>query len=151
MVEDEENTRLALAELLQRDGFEVRTARDGEEGYHQALAFDPDLIIVDLVMPVLDGLELSRLIRRQQGGRISQVPILALSANLSNYHLSDRLNSGIDRFVQKPISDYRALALTIRSLLNAAPQPDLRSPEPVAFSVAAASARQAADNEALRQ
>ncbi len=122
VVEDEEDTRLALAELLKRDGFEVRTARDGEEGYHQALSFDPDLIIVDLVMPVLDGLQLSQLIRRQHGGRLNRVPILALSAHLSSYHLSDRLNSGIDRFVQKPISDYQALAMTIRSLLNTAPR-----------------------------
>jgi CheY-like chemotaxis protein len=117
VVEDEENMRLALAELLRLDGFEVITARDGEEGYQQALTCQPDIIITDLVMPVLDGLELSRLIRREHGP-VRTVPILALSANLPEYHLSSRMNSGIDRFLSKPLSDYRSLVTTIRSLLE---------------------------------
>jgi CheY-like chemotaxis protein len=117
VVEDEEGLRLALAELLELDGFEVFMARDGEDGYRQALMSEPDLIITDLVMPVLDGLELAQLIRRQ-AGRIRAVPIIALSANLTNYNLTSRMNSGINRFLSKPISDYRGLASTIRSLLE---------------------------------
>jgi CheY-like chemotaxis protein len=117
VVEDEEATRVALAELLQCDGFEVMTARDGEEGYRQALLYEPDVIITDLIMPVLDGMELSRLIRRQHG-RVRTVPILALSANLAEYSLSSRMSSGINRFVTKPISDYRGLVSTIKSLLE---------------------------------
>ena len=116
VVEDEENTRLALAELLQLDGFDVVTACNGEDGYQKALWCDPDVIITDLVMPVTDGLEMSHRIRSEQG-RVSSVPILALSGNLNDYHLTSRLNSGINRFVRKPISDYRSLADTIRSLL----------------------------------
>lgn len=120
VVEDDENTRQALADLLRLDGFEVVTARDGEEGYQQALLFEPDMIITDLVMPVLDGLELSRLIRRQNG-RVRAVPILAMSANLTDYHLTSRMNSGINRFLNKPISDYQNLVVTIKSLLEVAP------------------------------
>jgi CheY-like chemotaxis protein len=117
VVEDEENMRQALAELLRLDGFEVVTARDGEDGYRQALLCEPDMIITDLVMPILDGLELSRLIRRQPG-RVRTVPILALSANLPDYHLTSRMTSGIDRFLSKPVSDYQSLVTTIRSLLE---------------------------------
>jgi len=120
VVEDDENTRIALAELLRLDGFEVITARDGEDGYQQALLHEPDMIITDLVMPVLDGLELSRLIRRQNG-RVRAVPILAMSANLTDYHLTSRMNSGINRFLNKPISDYHNLVVTIKSLLDVAP------------------------------
>ena len=117
VVEDEEGPRLALAELLRLDGFEVLTARDGEDGYQQAVASEPDLIITDLVMPVLDGLELVRLIRRQ-GGRLNAIPIIALSANLGDYNLTSRMNSGINRFLNKPVNDYRSLATTIRFLLG---------------------------------
>ena len=117
IVEDEESVRAGLAELLRLDGFEVLTARDGEDGYQQALASEPDLIITDLVMPVIDGLEFARLIRRQTG-RIRTVPIIALSANLNGYNLTNRMNSGINRFLSKPVSDYRSLAATIRSLLE---------------------------------
>ena len=118
IVEDEESMREGLAELLRLDGFEVATARDGEDGYQQALLFEPDMIITDLVMPVLDGLELSRLIRRQHG-RVRSVPILALSANLQDYHLTSRMNSGINRFLSKPLNDYQGLVTTIKSLLAA--------------------------------
>jgi CheY-like chemotaxis protein len=116
VVEDEENTRLALAELLQLDGFEVVTACDGEDGYRKALWCDPDVIITDLVMPVLDGLEMTHRIRGETG-EVSSVPILALSGNMNEYHLTSRLNSGVNRFVRKPISDYRSLADIVRSLL----------------------------------
>ncbi|HZS09935.1 MAG TPA: response regulator [Blastocatellia bacterium] len=116
VVEDEENTRMALEELLQLDGFDVVTACNGEDGYQKALWCQPDMIITDLVMPVLDGLELSHRIRCEQG-EVSTVPILALSGNLNEYHLTSRLNSGINRFLRKPISDYRSLAGVIRSLL----------------------------------
>lgn len=116
VVEDEENTRTALAELLQLDGYDVVTASNGEEGYQKALWCEPDVIITDLLMPVLDGLEMSCRIRSAQG-KISAVPILALSGNLNEYHLTSRLNAGINRFVRKPVSDYRSLSGTIRSLL----------------------------------
>lgn len=116
IVEDEENTRIALAELLKLDGFDVITACDGEEGYRKALWCNPDLVITDLVMPVSDGLELSSRLR-SENGLLHSVPILALSGNLNDYALGARLNSGINRFVRKPLSDYRSLSLTIRSLL----------------------------------
>lgn len=120
VVEDDETMRLTLAEVLRREGFEVLTARDGEEGYATALAVCPDLIITDLQMPVLDGVGLARLIRRQRG-RLSQAPILALSANLQEYHLPERMSSGINRFFDKAANDRHTLLLTVRTLLEAAP------------------------------
>jgi CheY-like chemotaxis protein len=112
VVEDDQNIRITLTELLRREGFAVITARDGDEGYLQALAHLPDLI-----MPILDGVELAKLIRRERG-KISAVPILALSANLNGYHLPERMNSGIDRFVDKSTSDRDTLISTVKSLLT---------------------------------
>jgi DNA-binding response OmpR family regulator len=70
VVEDDETMRSTLAALLRCEGFEVLTARNGEDGYHQALAACPDLIITDLQMPVLSGVELAQRIR--QCGQLSQ-------------------------------------------------------------------------------
>jgi len=117
VVEDDETMRLTLAALLRREGFEVSTASDGEDGYRQALAMCPDLIITDLQMPVLNGVEMARLIRGQCG-QLSQAPILALSANLQDYNLSERMNAGINRFFDKAANDRQTLLTTIHTLLN---------------------------------
>ncbi len=117
VVEDDQNLRITLSELLRMEGFSVITARDGDEGYLQALTHQPDLIITDLNMPVLDGVELAKLIRRERG-KIGGVPIIALSANLNGYHLPEKMNSGIDRFVDKSLSDRQSLITTVKSLLG---------------------------------
>jgi CheY-like chemotaxis protein len=117
VVEDDQNLRMTLSELLRMEGYAVITARDGDEGYLQALAHLPDLIITDLNMPILDGVGLAKLIRRESG-KICEVPIIALSANLNGYHLPERMNSGIDRFVDKSLSDRHSLINAIRSLLD---------------------------------
>lgn len=116
VVEDDETMRSTLAALLRREGFEVLTARDGEDGYQKALAECPDLIITDLQMPVLNGVELARLIR--ECGKLNQAPILALSANLQDYSLSERMNAGINRFFDKAANDRQSLLTTVRSLLD---------------------------------
>ena len=103
--------------MFRMEGYSVITARDGDEGYLQALAHQPDLIVTDLNMPILDGVELAKLIRRERG-KISGVPILALSANLNGYHLPEKMNSGIDRFVDKSSSDRDTLISTVKSLLT---------------------------------
>jgi CheY-like chemotaxis protein len=117
VVEDDQNLRITLTELLRREGYAVIAARDGDEGYMQALAHEPDLIVTDLNMPILDGVELAKLIRREKG-KLSEVPIMALSANLNGYHLPERMNSGIDRFVDKAHSDRDTLISTVKSMLD---------------------------------
>ena len=59
VVEDDQNLRLTLTELLRMEGFTVVSARDGDEGYLQAMAHQPDLVITDLNMPILNGVELA--------------------------------------------------------------------------------------------
>ncbi len=117
VVEDDLNLRLTLTELLRLQGFSVVTARDGDEGYVQALAHQPDLIITDLQMPVLDGLELARLIRRERG-KLSGVPIIALSGALSEFNLPEKMGAGIDRFVDKSVFNCTSLMEDVNSLLG---------------------------------
>lgn len=117
VVEDDLNLRLTLTELLRLQGFAVVTARDGDEGYLQALAHQPDLVITDLQMPILDGIELARLIRRERG-KLSGVPIIALSANFAEFNLPEKKNDDFDRFVDKSLFDSHSLMDSVKSLLG---------------------------------
>jgi adenylate cyclase len=117
VVEDDQNLRITLTELLRLEGFAVVTARDGDEGYVQAMAHQPDLVITDLNMPIVDGVELARLLRRQRG-KIAGVPIVALSANLNDHSLNEKMNAGIDRFIDKSSNDRQSLMTTVKSLLG---------------------------------
>jgi adenylate cyclase len=117
VVEDDQILRITLTELLRLEGFSVVTARDGDEGYSKAVTHQPDLVITDLNMPIVDGVELARLLRGQRG-KIAAVPIIALSANLNDYHLNEKMNSGIDRFIDKSSNDRHSLMTTVRSLLG---------------------------------
>ncbi len=117
VVEDDLTLRLTLTELFRLQGFAVVTARDGDEGYLQAVAHQPDLIITDLQMPILDGIELARLIRRERG-KLSGIPIIALSGNLGEFNLPEKLGAGIDRFVDKSVFDSKSLMESVNSLLG---------------------------------
>jgi adenylate cyclase len=119
IVEDDQNLRLTLAELLRLQGFVVVAARDGDEGYLQALAHQPDLVITDLQMPILDGIELARLIRHERG-KLSGIPIIVLSANLSEFNLTEKKNTEIDRYMDKSFFDSRSLMDSVKSLLGMA-------------------------------
>jgi CheY-like chemotaxis protein len=118
VVEDDQNLRLTLTELLRMEGFTVVSARDGDEGYLQAMAHQPDLVITDLNMPILNGVELARLLRRQRG-KMAGVPIIALSGNLADYNLPEKMNAGIDRFIDNSSNDRHSLMATVRTLLGA--------------------------------
>ena len=68
-------------------------------------------------MPILDGIELARLIRRERG-KLSGVPIIALSGNLGEFNLPDKLGAGIDRFVDKSVFDSKSLMESVNFLLG---------------------------------
>jgi CheY-like chemotaxis protein len=123
VVEDDQNIRLTLTELLRLEGFSVVTARDGDEGYLQAMAHQPDLIITDLNMPILNGVELARMLRDQRG-KIAGVPIIALSANLKEYDFTENTKTNIDSFLDKAVGDRKVLMHEIRTLLGT-PSPAL--------------------------
>jgi len=101
VVDDIESNRLLLINILEPLGFELTQARDGQEAIEKAKAFVPDVILMDLRMPGLDGWEAVRQIR--QIPSLAQTYIIAISASASQ---ADRLNcedAGIDAFLVKPI------------------------------------------------
>ena len=114
IVEDEANVRDTLALNLRAEGFECLTASDGEEGLQLARAQAPDLLILDLMLPKLDGLSLCRTLRRN-----SDIPILMLTARGGEIDRIAGLETGADDYVVKPFSLGELIA-RVRALLRRA-------------------------------
>jgi DNA-binding response OmpR family regulator len=108
LVEDDADTRFALTMLFELEGFDVVNAADGEEAYLCAVTERPDLIITDINMPRVSGLDLIRLVR--EDGRIAGVPIVAMSA-VEKQHLNRAIELGAVAACQKPIEFDNFLSL----------------------------------------
>jgi CheY-like chemotaxis protein len=108
LVEDDTDTRYALAMLFELEGFEVIPAADGQEAYLLAASRQPDLIVTDINMPRVNGLELIRLIKRN--GALAGVPIVAMSA-VEKQQLNSALELGAVAAYQKPIEFDKFLSL----------------------------------------
>ena len=115
-VEDNEDNIYMLSRRLQRDGFEVSIARTGCEGVAMARAELPDLVIMDLVLPEMDGFEASRQLRA--GDDTRHIPIIALSASVLPEHQHRAIDAGCDDFQTKPV-DFPRLRAKIDELLQA--------------------------------
>ena len=112
IVEDEENLLEAVRYNLEREGYTVLGAADGEDGLEAARTANPDLIILDIMLPKLDGMEVCRILRRE-----SQVPILMLTANSEEIDRVVGLEVGADDYVVKPFS-MRELVARVRAMLR---------------------------------
>ena len=117
VVEDEPNLLAALEYTLEQEGYVVLTAIDGESGLHLARTWEPDVLILDVMLPSLDGFEICRIIRRE-----SDIPILMLTARGEEVDRVVGLELGADDYVTKPFS-MRELLARIRSLLRRASPP----------------------------
>jgi CheY-like chemotaxis protein len=100
-VDDDHGQRLLLSFLLERQGLEVRTANDGKEGVAIAQTWLPDLILMDLMMPGMDGFEATQILRAD--ARTTHIPILALTAFGEEKMQSKARAVGMNGFVLKTI------------------------------------------------
>jgi DNA-binding response OmpR family regulator len=116
IADDEPNIVMALEFLLQQDGFEVDVARNGEEALAMARDRAPDVILLDVMMPLLGGLEACRRIRERAG---RSVKIVMLSARGGKPEVEKGLGAGADLYVVKPFST-RELMQKIQGLLAGA-------------------------------
>ena len=114
LVEDETTLRETLALNLSEEGYEVLTAGDGLSGLRLAREATPDLVILDLMLPELDGLSLTRLLRRD-----SSVPIIMLTARGTEIDKIAGLETGADDYVVKPFSLGELLARVRANLRRA--------------------------------
>jgi two-component system phosphate regulon response regulator PhoB len=102
IIEDERPLVKVLAYNLQREGYEVTVAHDGQEGLRKALTNPPDLVLLDLMLPTLDGLEVCRELRANEHTR--HVPILMLTAKAEETDQIVGFSMGADDYVTKPFS-----------------------------------------------
>lgn len=112
VVEDDRNLLEVLRYNLAKEGFEVLTASDGAQGLETARSNSPDLIILDVMLPKLDGYELCRIVRKE-----ANVPILMLTARIEETDRVVGLEVGADDYLTKPFS-MRELMARIRAMLR---------------------------------
>ncbi|MBM3939952.1 MAG: response regulator transcription factor [SAR202 cluster bacterium] len=112
VVEDEENLLEALRYNLEREGYQVHTAQDGVTGLELARQVRPELVLLDVMLPRLDGMEVCRLLRRE-----TDTPILMLTAKGEEIDRVVGLELGADDYVTKPFS-MRELLARVRAMLR---------------------------------
>ncbi len=121
VIDDEKDLIELVSYNLQKEGFVVRCAKDGESGLASAAGDPPDLVLVDLMMPGIDGLEVCRRLRLDT--RTAAVPVIMLTAKSAESDRIVGLELGADDYVTKPFSP-RELAARIKAVLRrVAPQP----------------------------
>ena len=108
IVEDNEMNRDMLSRRLKRKGYDVLTAINGEEGIRIALTEKPDLILMDLSLPVMDGWEATRTIKSNQ--EPFKIPIIALTAHVMSGDKEKAIQAGCDDYDTKPIDLARLLS-----------------------------------------
>ena len=126
VVDDDEKTVELVMLYLKRDGYKVLTAYDGIEALRLARESRPDLIVLDLMLPGMDGTEVRRTLREE-----SDVPIIMLTAMTTDEDCLEGLDIGADDYVTKPFSP-RELAARVRAVLRRIPEEMLmRGPEEI--------------------
>jgi two-component system, OmpR family, response regulator len=112
IVEDEPDLLRALSRALREDGYAVDTAEDGEDGCFKALEFDYDAIVLDWMLPVMNGMELLKALRAKK-----KTPVLMLTARAAVSHRIEGLTSGADDYLAKPF-DINELRARLRALIR---------------------------------
>jgi CheY-like chemotaxis protein len=115
-IEDHPAQRDIMAQMLELSGYEVAVASDGIEGVEQAHSWNPDLILMDLRMPRMDGFDAIRELRK--GPDTADIPIIAISAWASAKHKDRAMEAGANEHFTKPV-DLPRLLETIKRYLTA--------------------------------
>ncbi len=115
VVEDEPMNMKLVSDLLLAQGYKVLEAYDGKQGVDIAIAEKPDLILMDIMMPVMDGYAATKSIKNNQATK--EIPIIALTAHAMSHDKEKVLQSGADDYMSKPI-DIRELLIMINKYLS---------------------------------
>jgi CheY-like chemotaxis protein len=115
LVEDTDDNRFMMRRLLEMTGYRVLEARNGEEAVAIAEAEIPQLILMDLSLPIIDGLAATRLIRKLPG--LESTPIIAVSAHDTSDFQSEAIKAGCNSYITKPI-EFSELEEMIEQLIQ---------------------------------
>lgn len=100
VVDDHEQIRDSISEILELQGYEVKTAINGKDAMDQVGGFQPDLIVTDILMPDMDGYELMK--KKWTDQQIYEVPIVVVSAMVSKYDIAAGKALGAKKYITKP-------------------------------------------------
>ena len=117
VVDDSLSQRRALEQLLSDAGFKVRTSRDGIEAVETLAYFRPDVVLTDLEMPRMNGIELASHIRMQE--KIKHLPVIMITSRTTQKHRQMADEAGIDAYFTKPVRD-EDLLMKMHGLMDAA-------------------------------
>lgn len=123
IVEDEQSILDILQFNLEREGYQTQTAMDGEEAVAKAKQLEPDLILLDVMIPVIDGFEVCKMIRT-----FSQAPIIMLTARTEEVDKILGLELGADDYMTKPFS-MRELMARIKANMRRLPSASIQTAE----------------------
>jgi two-component system cell cycle response regulator DivK len=115
VIEDTEDNRRIFRDLLTHAGFELIEAVDGQEGVAMAIAQRPDLILMDIQLPIIDGYEATRRIKADPASR--DIPIIAVTSYALSGDEAKARAAGCDGYIAKPFSPRQILA-TVRDFLR---------------------------------
>jgi two-component system cell cycle response regulator DivK len=118
VVEDNQDNREMVVKVLKFNGYQVVEAVDGEEAMKKARTEDPDLILLDIYLPKMDGYEVTR--RLKGDTSLKNIPIIALTAHAMKGNMEEALAAGCDGYIPKPI-DVRELPKQIQHFLKPHP------------------------------
>jgi DNA-binding response OmpR family regulator len=124
VADDEEDIRALVAFRLERAGYEVITAADGEEALTLATTRLPDLVVLDMMMPKATGLEVTRSLRGQD--ETKDIPVILLTARAQEADVARGFEAGVDDYVKKPFSP-QDLQLRVQALLERRPAASIPS------------------------
>lgn len=116
VVDDEPDLVTIVSALLEAEGYEVEAASDGIEAIESAQATPPDLILMDVMMPEMNGYQACRLLKNNPLTR--HIPVIMLTAKAYQSDRYQGMDSGADEYLTKPYEDDRVIAL-VRSFLGA--------------------------------
>lgn len=119
LIVDDEIQLIEMVQMrLEANGYETVTANDGKEGIEKVKSENPDLIILDIMMPLMDGYEVCKILKNDP--QYSKIPIIFLSAKAQEEGLKNGKEKGADAFVKKPFETSDLLA-KIKELLEKSP------------------------------
>ncbi len=102
IIEDNEQNLYLISFILQKHGYEVFAARDGQEGLDMAVSVKPDLILLDIQLPVMDGYDVARRLRTNT--EFARVPIIAVTSYAMTGDREKTIEAGCDGYIEKPIN-----------------------------------------------
>ena len=115
IVEDDQKNMTLFRDLLQVSGYKTAEATDGKQGVQLAKATNPDLILMDIQMPEMDGLEATRILKAE--ATTSNIPVIALSSHAMKGDEEKTLQAGFDGYLAKPV-DIKELLKAVAKYLS---------------------------------